>query len=180
MPAITSWEDILSNSFKLGLTACALFVAASATASATDLGHGTNGVFSVVTQSTCGALSSSLKTGSVVLSTIEYPGPGKVASLISPGTTSTSKPGSATTSVCIGKAPVPAAGLNGATISFACYQDTSSSEAKSAAATIKSQFKIGASHQVGVEQATITSSLYIGTAATPTCTFTSDGTIVLQ
>ena len=170
----------MSNIYKLGLTACALFVATTAAASAADIGHGTNGIFSVVTQSTCGALSSTLKQGTSVLTTIQYPGPGKVATLVSPGTTSTSKPGSATTSVCTSKGAVPSTGLNGKTVTFTCYQDTSSGEAKSSAATIKASFKIGASHATGVEQLTVKSSLYIGTAATPTCTFTSDGTIINQ
>jgi hypothetical protein len=170
----------LNNSFKLGLTACALFVAASAAASAADLGHGTNGVNAVVTQSTCGALSPSLKTGSTTLSNILYPGPGKKATLVSPGTTSTSKPGTASTSVCVAKTATPSSGLNGATVSFACYGDTDSGPAKSPQATIKAKFKIGASHAVGVEQLTVTSSLYIGTSATPTCTFTTDGTAVLE
>jgi len=171
----------LNNSLKLGLTACALFVAASAAASAADLGHGTNGVFAVITKSTCPAtLSASLAKGATVLSTIEYPGPGKKATLVSPGTTNKTSPGGATTSVCPAKTATPSTGLNGKTITFTCYQDTSSGEAKSSAAMIKSTFKIGASHQVGVEQVTVTSGLYIGTAVTPTCSFTSDGTAILQ
>ena len=170
----------MSNAYKIGLTACALFVATAAAASAADLSPGTNGIFAIVTQSTCGALSPSLKLGSTTLSTIEFPGPGKVATLVSPGTTSTSKPGTATTSVCVGEKAVPSTGLNGATVTFACYGDTASGPAKSKQATIKSTFKIGASHAKGVEQLTVKSSLFIGTAATPTCTFTSDGTAILQ
>ena len=63
---------------------------------------------------------------------------------------------------------------------FSCYGDTTTGPAGSKQATIKATFKIGASHATGVEQVTVKSSLYIGTAAVPTCTFTSDGTAILQ
>jgi hypothetical protein len=166
--------------YKLGLTTCALFVAVSNAASAADLAKGTNAVNAVITQSTCGALSSSLKQGSTSLSNILFPGPGAKASVVSPSTSSTGKAGSATTTVCVAKTNTPSTGLNGATISFACYQDTDSGPAKSPVGTIKEKFKIGASHAATVEQITTTSTLYVGASPTPACSFTTDGTAVLE
>ena len=87
----------MRHSFKLGLTACALFVAASNAASAADLGKGNNAVNAVITQSTCGTLSPTLKKGTSILSNILYGGPGSKAMLVSAGTMATGKPGSANT-----------------------------------------------------------------------------------
>jgi hypothetical protein len=100
--------------------------------------------------------------------------------LASPATSSTGKPGSATTTACVAKTATPSSGLNGATISFACYEDTDSGPTKSPFGTIKEQFKIAASHVPTVEQVTTTSTLYLSTSPTPTCSFTTDGTAVLE
>jgi hypothetical protein len=180
MPETKFGRIIVSDSYKIGLTVCALFVAASSAASAADLGKGPNAINGIVTQSTCGTLSPTLKQGTNTLSNILYGGPGAKATLASPGTSSTGKPGSASTSVCVATTATPSAGLNGATITFNCYGDTLSGPAASPQAKIKATFKIGASHDPSVKQINTVSSLFLGASPTPTCSFTTDGTAVLE
>ncbi len=170
----------MRDSLKLGLTACALFVAASGAASAADIAKGTYAINAIVTKSSCGTLSPQLKTGVTTLTNILYAGAGAKASLVSPGTTSTSKPGTATTQACVAAAATPAAGLNGATVTFNCYQDTSSGEAKSAIAKIQAKFKVVPTHVPSANSLTVTSNLFVGSSPTPTCAFTTDGTMVLE
>ena len=167
--------------FKLGLTTFALFAAASNAASAADLGKGTNAVNAVITQSTCGSLSPTLKQGTSLLSNILYGGPGTKATLAAPGTSSTGKPGSANTSVCIATTATPKAGLNGATVAFTCYDDTLSGPAKTPQAKLQVKFKIGGSHAASVNQIDTVISLFVpATAVKPLCSYTDDGTAVVE
>lgn len=170
----------MRDSFKLGLTACALFVAASGTASAADIAKGLYAINAIVTKSSCATLSPLLKQGAQTLTDIVYTGAGGKASLVSPGTTSSSKPGTATTQACIATAPTPAGGLNGATVTFSCYQDNDSGPAKSPLAKIQAKFKVANTHVPAAHSVTVTSNLYVGSSPTPTCAFTTDGTMVLQ
>jgi hypothetical protein len=168
------------NSFKLGLTACALFVAASGAASAADIAKGLYGINAIVTKSSCGTLSPLLKQGATTLTDILYAGTTGKASLVSPGTTSTSKAGSATTQTCLATKATGGTGLNGATVTFSCYQDTASGPASSPLAKIQAKFKVGATHVAQAHSVTVTSNLYVGSSPTPTCAFTTDGTMVLE
>jgi hypothetical protein len=165
-------EDIVRDSLKLGLTACALFAAASGAASAADIAAGNYSVSGFTTSSTC-TIPGSPKKGEVNTATIVYPGAGKAGMILAnPATTSTTKAGGGTTQVCVATGKVPAAGLNGATIPFACYDDTEAGPAKTPLAKISAKFKVGESHSpqivtVGLT-ATVTSPL--------SCKFTTDGT----
>ena len=171
----------MRHSFKLGLTASALFVAASNAASAADLGKGTNAITAVITQSTCGSLSPALKQGTSIVSDILFGGPGTKVTLASAGTSSTGKPGSASSSICVATTATPAAGLNGATITFNCFGDTLSGPAKSPQAKIQVKFKIGASHAASVNQINTFISLFVpATATKPLCNYTDDGTAVVE
>ena len=170
----------MRDSLKLGLAACALFVAASGVASAADIAKGTYGINAIVTKSSCGTLSPLLKQGATTLTDILYAGTTGKASLVSPGTTSTSKAGTATTQTCLATKATGGTGLNGATITFECYQDTNSGPSKSPLAKIVAKFKVGATHVASADSVTVTSNLYVGSAAAPTCAFTTDGTMVLQ
>ena len=170
----------MRDSLKLGLTTCALVVAASGIASAADVAKGTYGINAIVTKSSCGSLSPLLKQGSTTLTDILYAGTAGKAALVSPGTTSTSKAGSATTQTCLATKATGGTGLNGATITFSCYQDTASGPAKSPLAKIQAKFKVGATHVASAHSVTVTSNLYVGSSPAPTCAFTTDGTMVLQ
>ena len=171
----------MRHSFKLGLTTFALFAAASSAASAADLGKGINAVSAVITQSTCGTLSPTLKKGTSRLSNILYGGPGTKVTLAAPGTSSTGKPGSASTSVCLATTATPKAGLNGATIAFTCFADTLSGPAKTPQAKLQVKFKIGASHAASVNQINTFISLFVpATATKPLCNYTDDGTAVVE
>jgi hypothetical protein len=170
---------IVNVSYKIGLAVSALLMAG--TASAADLLKGPYISFSYVTQSTCGSLSPALATGSTSVSAIEYPGAGAAGMVLgSPSTTKTSKPGSASTSVCVATTNVPSGGLNGATLTYNCYGDTDSGPAAKPVAKIKSSFKVGNSHSPNLDQVTVTSSLFLGTNPAPICGFTSDGTWSLE
>ena len=171
----------MRDPFKFGLTTCALFMAASSAASAADLGKGINAVNAIVTQSTCGTLSPTLKKGSSILSNILYGGPGTKATLAAPGTSSTGTAGSASSSVCLATTATPTAGLNCATITFTCFGDTLSGPAKSPQAKIHVKFKIGASHATSVNQINTVISLFVpATATKPLCSYTDDGTAVVE
>ena len=174
-------EEIVRHSLKLGLTTCALSVAASSAASAADLGKGNNAVNAVITQSTCGTISPTLKKGTSILSNILYGGPGTKAMLVAAGTVSTGKPGSANTSVCVATTATPKAGLNGASVAFTCYDDTLSGPAKSPQAKLQVKFKIGGSHAASVNQLNTVISLFVpATSTKPLCTYTDDGTAVAE
>jgi hypothetical protein len=169
------------HSIKLGLTACALFMVASNAASAADLGKGNNALTAVVTQSTCGTLSPTLKKGTSILSNILYGGPGTKATLASPGTMPTGKSGSANTTVCVATTATPKAGLDGATVAFTCFDDILSGPVKSPQAKLQVKFKIGGSHSASVNQINTVISLFVpATSAKPLCTYTDDGTAVLE
>ena len=170
----------MRDSLKLGLAACALFVAASGVASAADIAKGTYGINAIVTKSSCGSLSPLLRQGATTLTDILYAGVTGKASLVSPGTTSASKAGSATTQTCLAAKATGGSGLNGATVTFSCYQDTASGPAKSPLAKIVAKFKVGATHVPSAHSVTVTSNLYVGSSPTPTCAFTTDGTMNLQ
>jgi len=170
----------LRDSLKLGLTACALTVAASSVASAADITKGTYNINAIVTKSSCGTLSPLLKQGATTLTQILYAGTTGKASLVSPGTTSTSKAGSATTQTCIATKATGGTGLNGATVVFSCYQDTDSGPSKSPLAKISAKFQVAATHVPTAHSVTVTSNLYVGSSPTPTCAFTTDGTMNLQ
>jgi hypothetical protein len=174
-------RKIVRHSYKLGLTACVLFVAASTAASAADLGKGNNAVNAVITQSTCGTLSPTLKKGTSILSNILYGGPGTKVMLASAGTMATGKPGSANTTVCVARTATPKAGLNGATVALTCYDDTLSGPAKSPQAKLEVKFKIGGSHAALVNQINTVISLFVpATSPKPLCTYTDDGTAVAE
>jgi hypothetical protein len=172
-------RKIVCDSFKFGLAACVLFVAASSAASAADLRKGNNSINAFVTQSTCGTLSPTLKRGVNILSNILYGGPRTKVTLAAPGTSATGKPGSASSSLCVATTATPAGGLNGATITFNCFGDTLSGPAKSPQAKIRVNFKIGASHSASVNQINTVITLFVpATAAKATCSYTDDGTAV--
>jgi hypothetical protein len=162
----------LRNSFKLGLTAGALFVAASGAASAADILAGNYSVSGYTTSSTC-TIPGSPQKGQVSTATIVYPGAGKAGMILAnPATTNKSAAGAGVTQVCVATGKVPAAGLNGATIPFTCYNDTEAGPSKTALAKFSAKFKVGETHTpqiatVGVT-ATVTSPI--------SCKFTTDGT----
>ena len=120
----------MRDSLKLGLTACALFVAASSGAASADILAGNYIVTGYTTSSTC-TIPGSPKKGRASSATIVYPGAGKAGMILAnPGTTSTSTAGKGVTQVCVATGKVPASGLNNATIPFTCYDDSESGPAK--------------------------------------------------
>lgn len=162
----------MRDSLKLGLTACALFVAASGAASAADILAGNYTVNGFTTSSTC-TIPGSPQKGDASTATIVYPGAGKAGMILAnPATTKSSAAGKGTTQVCVATGKVPAAGLNGATIPFTCYDDSEAGPSKTVLAKLSAKFKVGATHSpqlvtVGVT-ATLTSPI--------SCKFTTDGT----
>jgi len=168
------------NVLKLATTAAAAVLAFSGVASAADLTKGPYEADGYITASdaTCSSLSPSLKVGSPSDTSIEYPGAGGLNMILAtPGTTSTTAAGKASTTVCVATAAVPSTGLNGSTIAFKCYSDTTSGPASAPLATITTQFKVGASHSASVKQVTSSSTLSVGTIS---CKFTSDGSWTLE
>lgn len=171
----------MRDSIKFGLTTCGLVVAASSAASAADLAKGNNTVNAFITQTTCGTLSPTLKKGVNILSNILYNGPNTKVTLAAPGTLATGKAGSASTSVCVATTPTPAAGLDGATVTFNCYADTLAGPTKAPQAKIQVKFDIGASHAPTVKQINTVIALFVpATATKATCKYTDDGTAVAQ
>jgi hypothetical protein len=164
--------------YKTGLYFAATLMAISSVASAADIAKGTYSVQGFTTASTCGSLSASLKAGTPTTATVVYPGAGGKMTLANPATASTGKAGSAASNVCVATTTVPSTGLNGANVTFNCYDDTVSGPASSAQAQLKSKFKVGASHSAAIEQVTVTSSVIVGSVSV--CSFTTDGTYALE
>jgi hypothetical protein len=162
----------MRTSYTLGLTACALFVAASNAASAADIVVGNYSVSGFTTSSNCPAITG-IKKGGASDSSVVYPGAGKAGMILAnPATTSTTAAGKGMTEVCVAAAKVPAAGLNNATIPFNCYYDTETGPGASAIAKLSAHFKIGASHSPQIRTVEVTT-----TITTPvSCKFTSEGT----
>jgi hypothetical protein len=164
---------------QLALSATAAVLAISGAASAADLFKGPYEINGYITQSTCGSLSPSLQTGTATHAWAYYPGAGKTGfQLATPATSPTGGAGDAATQVCTTIFAVPAAGLNGAGITFSCYNDTVKGKASSAEAQLQSTFKDGASHSTSVWQVTTTSNLIVG--GVTACNFTSDATWTLE
>ena len=162
----------MRDSFKLGLTACALFVAASGAASAADIATGNYSVNGFTTSSTC-TIAGSPQKGQASTATIVYPGAGKAGMILAnPATTNKSAAGKGTTQVCVASGKVPAAGLNNATIPFTCYDDTEAGPSKTVLAKFSAKFKVGETHSPQIATvgftATVTSPI--------SCKFTTDGT----
>lgn len=170
----------MNTSYKLGLTLSAAFLAVSAVASAADIPAGTYDVTGFTTSASgVGCASGGLTKGAASNSSVIYPGAGKTGMvLVSPFTKSSGAKGSAATNVCVATTKVPAKGLDGAAITFNCYDDTVSGPASSAQAQLKTTFNVGASHSSDVKQVTVTSKVIVG--GTTFCTFSNDGTYVLQ
>lgn len=164
----------MRTSYTLGLTACALFVAASSAASAADILVGNYSVTGFTTSSNCAAITG-IKKGGASNSTVVYPGADKAGLILAnPATASTTAAGKGVTEVCVAATKVPAAGLNGATIAFNCFEDTETGPAAIAVAKITAHFKIGATHSTQLHTVEVTSS--ITSPAALACKFTSDGT----
>jgi hypothetical protein len=170
----------VNTSYKLGLTLCTTLLAVSAAASAADIPTGTYAVSGFTTSATGSECSlAGLKKGAASDSSVIYPGAGQTKMILaSPFTASTGAKGSAATNVCVAVGKVPAAGLDGASMTFNCYDDTVKGPASSAQAQLKSTFNVGASHSASVKQVTVTSKVIVG--GTTFCTFSNDGTYVLQ
>jgi hypothetical protein len=166
------------TSYQLALAVPGLLLAISTVASAADIAKGTYDAVSVVTASTCAKLSPALAKGATTRASVIYPGAGKPGMVLgSPATSTTGTPGSAASSVCLATTAVPAKGLNGAALTFNCFTDTVAALGKTSV-TLKSTFKVGASHSPAISQATIVGSLFVG--KTLLCKYTSDGTYLLQ
>jgi hypothetical protein len=174
-------------SHTLGTTACAALLAVSGLASADNAARNTyqtNGYTVSTSDLAGGAICNAfgLKVGAPSSSTIAYPGAGGLAgsfTLISTGTSpAANTTGSGVTSVCLSQGAVPSTGLDGATITFSCYENSSAQSAPPAtpAATIVTTFAAAktsdpvAGRTVNVEAV---SALTVGTS---TCNFTSDTT----
>lgn len=169
----------MRSTYKLGLSVSLMLMTAATAASAADVLIGRSVENGYVTASTCGKLSASLAKGTATLSYLYYPGASKTGmALVSPQTPANGAAKSASTNVCIAAGAVPAAGLNGASLTFNCYNDTASGPAAKAEAQLKSKFAVAASHLPGFKQVTVTSSLVVN--GTAVCTFTSDGTYSAQ
>lgn len=164
----------MRDSVKLGLTTCALFVAASGAASAADIQTGNYSVTGFTTSSNCKLTGTPMK-GDASNSTVVYPGAGKAGMILAnPATSKTTKAGAGATEVCVAAGKVPAAGLNNATINFNCYEDTETGEAKSVLAKLTAKFKVGASHSTQIHTVEVTTSITSPSVAA--CKFTSEGT----
>ncbi len=170
----------MNTSSKLGLTLSAAFLAVSAVASAADIPTGTYAVTGFTTSASgIGCKSGDLTKGAASDSSVIYPGAGKAGMVLaSPFTKSTGAKGSAATNVCVATTKVPARGLDGAALTFNCYDDTVKGPASSAQAQLKATFNVGTSHSPAVKQVTVTSKVIVG--GTTFCTFSNDGTYVLQ
>ena len=166
-------------SYKLGLIFSASLLSTAPAVLAADITVGNYSVMGFTTASTCGSLTSSLAKGTATTATVVYPGAGKAGMVLAnPATAANGKAGSGATNVCVATGKIPAAGLNGATLTFNCYDDTESGPASSAQAQLKSKFKVGASHSAAIKQVSVTSTVYVGSVAA--CSFTTDGTYALR
>ena len=170
----------MNTSYKLGLTLSAAFLAVSAIASAADIPTGTYAVTGFTTSAAgAGCSAGGLTKGAASDSSVIYPGAGKTGMVLaSPFTKSNGAKGSAATNVCVATTKVPAKGLDGAALTFNCYDDTVKGPASTAQAQLKATFNVGASHSADVKQVTVTSKVIVG--GTTFCTFSNDGTYVLQ
>jgi len=172
MPATYFGRIILRNSVTLGLTACAMLATASGAASAADILAGNYSVSGFTTSSTC-TITGTPQKGAASNSVVVYPGAGKAGMILAnPATTKSSGVGDGATQVCVAAGKVPAAGLNGATINFNCYNDTEAGAAKSALAKITAKFKVGATHSTQVATVEVSSTI----TSPISCKFTSEGT----
>jgi hypothetical protein len=160
------------TSYTLGLTACALFIAASNAASAADIVVGNYSVSGFTTSSTC-TIAGTPQKGEVSNATVVYPGAGKAGMILAnPATTDKSKAASGATEVCVATGKVPAAGLNNATIAFDCYEDTETGPAKTVLAKLSARFKVGTSHSPQVATVEVATTI----TSPISCKFTNDGT----
>ncbi len=159
----------MRNSYTLGLTACALFIAASSAASAADILVGNYSVTGFTTASTC-KITGTPQKGQSSNATVVYPGAGKVGMILAnPATAANTAAGKGATEVCVATGKIPAAGLNGATISFKCYSD--SETADSSLATITSKFTVGPSQTPQIHTVKVVTSIPLAN-----CSFTTEGT----
>jgi hypothetical protein len=176
----------MHTSCKIGLSIAAIVFGVAANASAADdvlaadIAKGTYDVTGIVTAAaSANCTAAGLKKGSAATSTIIYPGAGQLKmTLASPFTAPTGKPGSAATYVCIAVGKVPATGLNGASITFNCWNDTVRGPAKTPTAQIRAKYTVGASHSPSVSQVTAVSSIIVG--GKNFCTYTTDSSYILQ
>ena len=162
----------MRNSITLGLTACSLAIAASGAASAADILAGNYSVSGFTTSSTC-TLAGTPQKGTASNATVVYPGAGKAGMILAnPATTKSTAAGGGATQVCVAAGNVPAAGLNGATIAFNCYNDTETGPAKTVLAKLSAHFKVGASHSPQVRTVEVATTI----TSPISCKFTNDGT----
>jgi hypothetical protein len=177
-------------SHTLGMTACAALLVASGFASAADVAAKNNyrayGYITSATDVAGGALCASFKqaVGNVVNTTFVYPGVGGTMSLITGGTDVTTAAGKANTNVCIATSPVPATGLNGATLTFTCYTDTLAGPAAGSIANITTTFtaaKTSTPTAGAAVSVSANSTLTVTVIPAPSsCTFTQDATWIAQ
>jgi hypothetical protein len=175
----------MRTSSKIGLSVTAIVFGIASHAVADDavtatLAKGTYAVDGIVTAAaSTNCATAGLKKGSVYQTTIIYPGSGLPnMTLVSPSTQATGKVGSASTYVCVAIGKVPATGLNGALITFNCFNDTVKGPAATATAKIRSKFTVGGSHNPAVSQVTAVSTILVGGKAF--CTYTTDSSYILQ
>jgi hypothetical protein len=163
----------LRNSYKLGLTVCALFAAVSSAASAADIAAGNYSVSGFTTSSNCPNIGGSPQKGGASNATVVYPGAGKAGMILAnPATTTTSAAGKGVTEVCVANGKVPAAGLNKATIAFTCYNDAETGPSKTVLAKLSAHFVVGESHSTQVATVEVATTL----TSPISCKFTNDGT----
>jgi hypothetical protein len=144
-------------------------------ASADDLTAGRYEVDGYVTKSTCAA---PLAQGAAVSSWAYYPGANtKGLQIAAPSTSGSGGAGDASTNICFATAAIPAAGLNGASLTLNCYNNTDAGPG-----TLQSQrtstFKAGDSHSTSVWQVSTTSNVIVNKKTV--CNFTSDTTWTLE
>jgi hypothetical protein len=162
----------VKSSYKIGLTVSAILLAASGAASAADILVGNYSFTGFTTSSTC-TLPSTPQTGDASSSTVVYPGAGKNGMiLVNPATSENTAVGKGATQVCVASEKVPAAGLNGALMTFKCYNDTETGPAIKASATITAKFKVGATHTPQVATVQVSSAI----TSPMSCKFTTEGT----
>lgn len=163
----------MRNSYTLGLTACAMLMAVSGAASAAgELTVGNYSVSGFTTSSTC-TIAGTPQKGQASAATIVYPGPGKAGLILAnPATTAKTAAGGGATQVCVATGKVPAAGLNGATVAFKCYNETEKGPATSALASITAKFTIGATHSPQISTVEVASTI----TSPISCKFTTEGT----
>jgi hypothetical protein len=162
----------------MGVAALAASFGVSGLASAVTI-YGTDGF---ITDSTCGALSSTLAVGAEQVGQL-YLQPAGIAgsSTESAATVSTLNggtpvPGSTVTYSCVTNNGAPAK-LNGNTMTFVCYKDTQSGPG-SAAYVLTQKFKVTATNNKAANTVETVNTLLAG--ITPICHWTTDGTYITQ